>query len=167
MHLLGGNVMKASRTLTWLAALSLCVACVLCLSTPLFGQSTTDGAISGAAVAGAKVTAKNTGTNATVSVTTDDTGYFRIVKLTPAEYTVTVEATGFAPYTAEKVTVLIGSVTDITAKLNVASAGATVEVSAEIPLINTTSQEFANVVDEKAITNLPINNGRWSSFALL
>src|SRR5579871_5462048 len=99
MHLLGGNVMKASRTLTWLAALSLCVACVLCLSTPLFGQSTTDGAISGtavdssgAAVAGAKVTAKNTGTNATVSVTTDDTGYFRIVKLTPAEYTVTVEA---------------------------------------------------------------------------
>jgi hypothetical protein len=166
--------MKASRTLTWLAALSLCVACVLCLSTPLFGQSTTDGAISGtavdssgAAVAGAKVTAKNTGTNATVSVTTDDTGYFRIVKLTPAEYTVTVEATGFAPYTAEKVTVLIGSVTDITAKLNVASAGATVEVSAEIPLINTTSQEFANVVDEKAITNLPINNGRWSSFALL
>jgi len=157
-----------------MAALSLCVALVLCLGTFVNAQSATDGAISGtvvdssgAAVPNAKVTAKNVGTNATISSTTDDTGYFRISKLSPADYTIMVDATGFAPYTAEHVTVQIGSVTDVTAKLNVASAGATVEVSAEIPVINTTSQEFANVVSEQQISNLPINNGRWSSFALL
>ncbi|HET9803400.1 MAG TPA: carboxypeptidase regulatory-like domain-containing protein, partial [Candidatus Acidoferrum sp.] len=166
--------MKASRSLTWLAAFCFCVASVLCGTQIVKAQSTTDGAItgtvidsSGAAVPNAKVTAKNTGTNATSSSTTDDTGYFRIPKLSPAAYTVSVDATGFAPFTAEHVTVLIGSVTDLTAKLNVASAGATVEVSAEIPVINTTSQEFSNVVDEQSIGNLPINNGRWSSFALL
>src|SRR5579871_5918075 len=166
--------MKASRMLTWLAALCLCVASVLCLTQVAGAQSTTDGAVggtvvdsSGAAVPNAKVTAKNVGTNAASSTTTDDTGYFRIGKLTPAEYTVTVEANGFAPFTAEHVTVLIGSVTEITAKVNVASAGATIEVSAELPVINTVSQDFSNVVDEQSISNLPINNGRWSSFALL
>src|SRR5882724_11466099 len=166
--------MKASRLLACFAALCFCVAAVLCLGNQVNAQSTTDGAIggtvidsSGAAVPNAKVTAKNSGTNAVSSATSDDTGYFRIGKLVPAEYVVTVDATGFAPFTADHVTVLIGSVTDITAKLNVASAGAVVEVSSELPVINTSSQEFSNVVSETAISNLPINNGRWSSFALL
>ncbi len=166
--------MKASRLLPWFAASFFCIACVLSLASQLSAQSTTDGAVggtvvdsSGAAVPNAKITAKNNGTNAIASATTDDTGYFRIGKLAPAEYTVTIDATGFAPFTADHVTVLIGSITDLTAKLNVASAGAVVEVSAEIPVINTTSQEFSNVVSESAISNLPINNGRWSSFALL
>jgi len=118
-------------------------------------------------VSGAKVTAKNNGTNASDSTTSDDTGYFRIAKLTPAEYTITVEANGFAPYKAEQVVIQIGTVTEINPRLGVASAGATVVVSAELPVINTVSQDFSNVVDEKAVTNLPINNGRWSSFALL
>jgi len=63
--------------------------------------------------------------------------------------------------------VQIGSVTEVPAKLNVASAGATVIVSAELPQVNTTSAEFAPTLDQTAINNLPINNGRWSSFALL
>ena len=72
-----------------------------------------------------------------------------------------------APFTAENVIVQIGSVTEVPAKLNVASAGATVVVSAELPQVNTTSAEFAPTLDQTAINNLPINNGRWSSFALL
>ena len=166
--------MKASRTLTWVPALCLCIVTLLFLNTPANAQSTTDGAIggtimdaSGAAVSGAKITAKNDGTNATDTATSDDTGYFRIAKLPPAQYTVAIEANGFASYRAEQVVVLIGSVTEINPRLNVASAGATVEVSADIPLVNTSSQEFANVVDSQTITNLPINNGRWTSFALL
>jgi len=167
--------MKVSRLLTWFASFCVCAVSMVSLGVvPVSAQSTTDGAIggtvvdsSGAAVPNAKVTAKNSGTNAVSSATTDDTGYFRIGKLAPAEYSVTVDATGMAPFTAEHVVVLIGSVTELTAKLNVASAGAVVEVSAEIPIVNTTSQEFSNVVSETAIGNLPINNGRWSSFALL
>ncbi|MEI4884325.1 carboxypeptidase-like regulatory domain-containing protein, partial [Klebsiella pneumoniae] len=51
------------------------------LSKPVNAQSTTDGAIggtvmdaTGAAITGAKVTAKNNGTNASDSMTTDDNG---------------------------------------------------------------------------------------------
>src|SRR5215510_8146927 len=117
--------MKPSRKLTWIAALCLCVASLLCFDKVVSAQSTTDGAIggtvvdaSGAGVAGAKVTAKNNGTNAEWSTTTDDTGYFRIGKIAPAEYTVSVDATGFAPYKAERVVVQVGSVTELVAKVN-------------------------------------------------
>lgn len=139
-----------------------------------FAQSTTDGAIggtvtdtSGAAVPGAKVTVKNLGTNAEEVVMTDDTGYFRVGKLQPATYSVSVSAQGFALFTVERVVVQIGSVTDVLAKLNVASAGATVVVTADIPQVNTNSAEFAPTVDQNAISNLPINGGRWSNFVLL
>lgn len=137
-------------------------------------QSTTDGAIggvvtdsSGAAVPNAKVTVKNLGTNAEEVVTTDDTGYFRVGKLQPAAYSVSIEASGFAPFNVERVIVQVGSVTDVSAKLNVASAGATVVVTAETPQVNTNSAEFAPTVDQTAISNLPINGGRWSNFVLL
>src|SRR5882762_7528732 len=137
-------------------------------------QSTTDGAIggtvldsSGAAVPNAKVTVKNHGTNAEETVMTDDTGYFRVGKLQPATYTVSVEVQGFTPFRAEQVIVQVGSVTEISARLNVGSASATVVVIAEAPQVNTNSQEFAPTIDQVAIENLPINGGRWSSFALL
>jgi hypothetical protein len=139
-----------------------------------FAQSTTDGAIggtvmdsSGAAVPNAKVTVKNNGTNAEETAMTDDTGYFRVGKLQPGNYTVSVAAQGFAPFTAQQVIVQVGSVTDISARLNVASAGATIVVSAEVPQVNTDTPEFAPTLDSVAIENLPINGGRWSSFALL
>ena len=137
-------------------------------------QSTTDGAVggvvtdsTGAAVPNAKVAVKNLGTNAEEVVTTDDTGYFRVGKLQPASYSVSIEAPGFAPFRVERVIVQVGSVTDVSAKLNVATAGATVVVSAEIPQVNTNSAEFAPTVDQTAISNLPINGGRWSNFVLL
>jgi hypothetical protein len=139
-----------------------------------FAQSTTDGAIggtatdsSGAAVPNAKVTVKSNGTNAEETAMTDDTGYFRVGKLQPGNYTVTVTAQGFAPFTVQQAIVQVGSVTEIVARLNVASAGATVVVSAELPQVNTDTPEFAPTLDQEAISNLPINGGRWSSFALL
>jgi outer membrane receptor protein involved in Fe transport len=147
---------------------------LLLISPGVRAQSTTDGAIagtvtdaSGAAVPNASVTVTNKGTNLSQGVATDESGYFRAAKLQPGSYTMKVEAPGLAPFTAENVIVQIGSVTDVPAKLNVASAGATVVVSAELPQVNTTSAEFAPTLDQTAINNLPINNGRWSSFVLL
>src|SRR5713226_6000777 len=137
-------------------------------------QSTTDGAVSGTVydqtggvLANAKVTVRNSGTNLELVVTTDESGYYRITKLPPASYIVTIDAQGFAPFKAEKVIVEVGSVTDLAARLNLASHGATIVVSAESPAINTTSQDFAPIVDQTQISNLPINGGRWSDFALL
>jgi Carboxypeptidase regulatory-like domain len=158
---------------TCLVSFAVTMALFLFASASL-AQSTTDGAIggvvtdsTGAAVPNAKVAVKNLGTNAGEVATTDDTGYFRVGKLQPASYSVSIQASGFAPFKVERVIVQVGTVTDVSAKLNVATADATVIVSAEIPQVNTNSAEFAPTVDQTAISNLPINGGRWSNFVLL
>src|ERR1041385_5673482 len=140
----------------------------------VFGPSTTDGAIggtvydsTGAVVANAKVTVHNNGTNAEQTITGDASGYYRVTNLQPGTYTVTINGGGLAPYKAEQVIVSVGSVTDLSPRLGVGGTSETVEVSAEVPQINTTSPEFAPTLNQVAISNLPINGGRWSSFALL
>src|SRR5262249_12172133 len=163
---------SASRISIFVLLAALCA--VLLAGPAARAQSTTDGAIggtvydsSGSAVAKATVVVRNNGTNIEQTTTTDDSGYFRVAKLQAASYTVSIEATGFAPFKAEQVIVQVGSLTEITPRLQVGTTRATVLVSAESPEINTTSADFAPVVGELQITNLPINGGRWSDFALL
>jgi hypothetical protein len=144
------------------------------LGTLLVAQSTTDGAISGtvfdangAVVPKAQITIHNNGTNAELSTESDDSGYFRTLKLQPGSYMVTVTRQGFATYKAEQVIVQVGSVTEFSPHLKVAGASETVDVTAEAPQINYTSADFAPTLDQTAIANLPINGGRWSNFSLL
>ena len=147
---------------------------ILLFSLTVCAQSTTEGAIAGtiydpqgAVVAGATVTVHNNGTNQEQTATTDSTGYFRITKLTPASYTVSVTAQGFAGYRAPQVIVEVGRVTEIAPRLGISGSSEKVEVTAEAPTVNTTSADFAPVLNSVAVENLPINGGRWSDFALL
>src|SRR6476660_6663532 len=140
----------------------------------LYAQSTTDGAIggtvydtNGAVVANAKIVVRNNGTNAETAITTDGSGFFRVNKLQPGTYTVTVTQQGFAPFKSEQVIVQVGSVTELSPHLAIGSSTETVEVSAEAPQINSSTPEFAPTLNQVAISNLPINGGRWSSFAVL
>ena len=85
----------------------------------------------------------------------------------PGTYTVTITGGGLAPYKAEQVVVQVGSLTEVSPHLQVGTSSETVEVSAEAPIINYTTPDFANTLDQTQIANLPINGGRWSNFALL
>src|SRR3984893_6842744 len=148
---------------------------LLAISAIAFGQSTTSDAIGGVVsnpnkevVPGAAVTVKNTGTNKEDTATTDDQGRFRIVNLEPGTYSITINASGFSPYTQEKVIVEVGCVTDLTAAVSVGPVqGGTVEITSEAPVINTSQQDFSNNTNQISINNLPINGQRWSNFALL
>src|SRR5436309_11166497 len=132
--------MKTSGVGTFVARCGLALMVMLLLGRGIVAQSTTDGAVggtvvdpSGAAVPNAKVTVRNTGTNAEQTVTTDESGYYRVTKLTPATYTVTITVSGFADLRAENVIVEVGSLTELSPHLSVSSAGATVLVTSEMP----------------------------------
>jgi len=159
-----------------LSVFCLCLAMLLATGTSnsVFAQSTTDGAIggtvydaTGAVVPNATVTVHNNGTNAEQTVTTDASGYYRVIKLQPSVYTVTVSAQGFNSVKADKITVQVGSIAEFSPRLAVGSVSSTVEVTSELPQVNTTSADFAPVLNQVAIQNLPINGGRWSNFTLL
>jgi Carboxypeptidase regulatory-like domain len=137
-------------------------------------QSTTDGAVggtvydaAGAGVPNASVVVHNVQTNAEATTTTDSNGFFRVIQVQPGGYDVTITAAGFSPFKAQGTTVAVGNLTSLTPHLAVEGTGQTVTVTGENPLINTSSPDVSSIVDQRQIDNLPINGGRWSSFALL
>lgn len=137
-------------------------------------QSAVDGAIggtvldsSGAIVSNATVLVVNNGTNAQQKVVTDSSGYFRVIHLQPGLYTVSISAAGFSAYRSSNLTVQVGLLTNVDARLKVGATSETVQVTDEAPLVNTTSPDFAGVVPQLALRDLPENNYRWSAFALL
>jgi len=96
------------------ASLVLVAICAL----SAMAQSTVTGAISGTVtnpnkevIAGATITVKNNGTNKEATATTGDDGGFRVGNLEPGTYTVTVNASGFAPFTNDSVVVEVGRAT--------------------------------------------------------
>ena len=140
----------------------------------LQAQTAVDGAIggtvldsSGAVVSGAAVAVHNNGTNAEQNAVTDASGYFRVIHLQPGAYDVTVTAQGFDTFKSVNMTVQVGLLTDVQAILKVGNSAQTVEVSGEAPLVNTTSPDFAGVIAQETLHDLPENNYRWSAFALL
>jgi outer membrane receptor protein involved in Fe transport len=145
------------------------------MSTIAFGQSTVSGAIGGVVVnpnkevvPNASVTVRNTETNKEDTATTDDQGRFKVAGLQPGTYSVTINGSGFSPYTAERVTVEIGRETNINADLTIGPiSGNTVEITSEAPVINTSQQDFSSNINQTSISELPINGRRWSNFALL
>jgi len=169
--------MNMKNSHRWFANLLLAFAVVglsLSLVSTARAQTVNDGAIggtvfdaSGAVVPGASVTVHNNGTNREQTETTDASGNFMLVHLTPAVYTVTVTAKGFETYKGEQITVTVGSVTTVLPHLTVGSTAQTVTVSGAAEQVNTTSADFAHTLNQTAIANLPIQRPRWSNFALL
>lgn len=139
-----------------------------------YAQTAVDGAIggtvldtTGAVVPNATVVVHNNGTNAEQRAVSDSSGYFRLIHLQPGAYNVTVTAAGFNTFRSVNLTVQVGLLTDTQARLTVGSSTQTVEVTGEAPLLNTSTPDFAGVVDQEALHSLPENNYRWSAFALL
>ena len=136
----------------------------LIASIPLFAQKITgdiSGTVtdpSGAAVSGAVVNAVNTGTNEKASATTNETGFYRIVNLSPGQYRVTVDVQGFKSM-ERQATVSIALVTESNFSLLVGSKGETVEVQSVAPLVETTEDRLSTLFDDRQVADLP-NNGR-------
>ncbi len=150
------------------------LALALVTAPAALAQTAVDGAIggtvtdaSGAVVGNATVLVHNNGTNAEQTLTADGSGFFRAVHLESGTYNVTITAPSFESYRSVNVVVQVGAFTTVDAHLTVGSSAETVEVKDQAPLINTVSADFAGVVPQETIHDLPENNYRWSAFALL
>jgi hypothetical protein len=153
------------------------LACFLFLLTlvPMaHAQTAVDGAIggtvvdtSGSVIPGASIVVHSSETNAQQTTTADESGYFRVIHLQPGVYDVTITASGFDTFKSVALTVQVGLLTDVQPHLKVGSSSETIEVTGEAPLVNTTAPDFAGVIEQGTLHDLPENNYRWSAFALL
>ena len=121
----------------------------------------------GAAIKGATVTARNVGTNTERSAATNDDGVYQILNLPPGNYEVIAEAPNFSKGRVPSVTLTVGQRGDLDIPLAVGDVGAVVDVStAEVSLVETTSNTVSNTIDQRRINDLPINERSATGFAL-
>ncbi len=113
---------------------------------------------SGAAIPGAKVDLYIAGGQKPVlSVTTSAEGLFHFIGVRPADYDLTVESTGFVKAGIRGITVDAARETDVPAiKLALAAVKQTLDVSAELQGVETTSAEISGTISFDEIRNLPI-----------
>ena len=121
----------------------------------------------GAVVAGATVTARNPGTGISRTVMADDSGEYQFIGLPPGDYEVTAQAPTFKKVIISPVTLMVGQRAELRVQLEVGEQTATVNVSGDaVQLIETTQPTISNVIDQKRIENLPINERSATGFAL-
>jgi len=112
---------------------------------------------SGAVILGASVTAVNTSTSLTRTVITNQDGIYVFPDLAIGTYSLRVSRDGFATQKRDAIQLLTGHTIDLRIQLSVGSAAQSVEVSEDVPLIQTTSSSIQTSVEQKQIQELPLN----------
>ncbi len=121
----------------------------------------------GAVVSGATVTVTDTSKGVNRTATTDAQGEYRLLSLTPGTYQLRVEASGFSSQVINAIQVTVGQTADQNFTLRVGDASATVEISADPPVIETDRSQQSTTIGERFIRELPIDRRDYLTFTLL
>jgi outer membrane receptor protein involved in Fe transport len=109
---------------------------------------------SGGVLPGVTVEARSPALQGTRVATTDQAGHYRLTVLPPGLYEVTFTLAGFAAESKKGVSVGLGKDTTLDAVMH-PSASASVVVSAEAPVVDTTSTTLGENFSQRAIQTLP------------
>ena len=112
---------------------------------------------SGAAVAGAEVTATGAETHTVYTTTSTASGAYRFGNLVLGAYNITVTAKGFKTAEVTGVVVQINTVASLDITLQPGEVKETLTVVADAPRIQTETSEIGTVVDTKEILELPLS----------
>jgi hypothetical protein len=119
----------------------------------------------GAVAAGAQVSLRQVETNIGVQGATNSDGLYDFPNLLPGTYQVNVSLQGFKKYSRSGLTVRVGDVLDVDIALEVGALTETISVTAEAPLLDTTTASAGRVIDNRQLSELPLA-GRGVSFLM-
>ena len=112
---------------------------------------------SGAAVASAAITVRNSETGATRSATSDSAGNYLVLVLPVGLYEVSASKSGFQDTTRSGISLNANQEVDIDIHLPVSLAKSSVTVTEDAPIVNTTTSDVSGLVGAKEIKQLPLN----------
>jgi hypothetical protein len=121
---------------------------------------------SGAVIGNASITVTNTETARTATVQTDDSGQYVVNALTAGHYHVEIKKDGFKTSTAD-FTLEVSQVQEISLKLEPGSVATSIDVTAGVPLVDTTTSSMGEVIQGRQVTELPLNGRNFTQLALL
>ncbi len=151
--------LKASRLITGLIVLSLCLMC----STLLFAQGTGGRILgrvadsTGAVLSGVKVTATHEATGVSREAMTNDSGDYGFPQVPVGIYTLKFDLTGFKTNERKGILVELNQVVTFNSVLEIGQTREIVEVTSEAPLVDTTSTQLGAIVNNKSVNELPLN----------
>ena len=108
-----------------------------------------------AVVPNAKVQLKNTETNVVTTTSSDAEGNYRFVSLAPGSYQITVDAAGFNTTTVS-FTLTTSQNLNVPVSMKVATASQSVEVTGEVPVLNTAESRTQVTLETAALSSLPL-----------
>jgi hypothetical protein len=120
----------------------------------------------GAAVAGARVSARHVETNVTATTVTDGSGRFRLPALRIGSYELIVRQAGFKD-AAVQLTLAAGAAFEVPVPLLVADVTAEVTVAAGTPVLDAARSQITATVSEVEVRNLPLNGRNFQELALV
>lgn len=120
----------------------------------------------GAVLPKATVTVTNTDTARTVTVETNASGEYVVNGLPRGKYHIEVKQTGFKTTTAD-ISLDVSQVQEVSLSLQPGGAETTVDVTGEIPLVDTATSSTGEVIQGRQVTELPLNGRNFTQLALL
>src|SRR5688572_16229911 len=120
----------------------------------------------GGVLPGVTVTALNDATGNTFIGVSDGTGSYRIPARVGA-YQITAELQGFTTVQRTGVQVLVGQTIAVNMQMNPSTIQETVTVTAEAPLIETTTSSLGGNIDPAQVQELPVQGRNWMALAIL
>lgn len=122
---------------------------------------------SGAAVPGASVQAINQANGLEYTAESNSTGNYVITALPIGTYDLTATSEGFQTLLRPNVTLNAGTRARVDVELQVGSVTETVEVTAELPLLESETSSLGQAIENTTITQMPLNGRNYQELAVL
>ncbi len=142
----------------------LIITMVMPLAAPFAAAQSTGGEIrgtisdpSGASVAAANVTLVNEATGSTRTAQSGDNGEYIFLEVPVGSYEIDVTLAGFKKFVRKGIALDLNQVISVDLKLELGAASEKVEVTGAPPVVDTSSTQLGAVVNERASTQLPLN----------
>ena len=120
----------------------------------------------GAVLPGATVRAVHEATGNTFETVTDGRGAFR-VPVRIGTFRIVAELSGFTTVTRTGIDLLVGQTSTVNIQMSPSTVSETVTVTAQSPLIETTTSRIGGNIDPRQVSELPTQGRNWMSLALL
>ncbi|PYU09180.1 MAG: hypothetical protein DMG37_24125, partial [Acidobacteria bacterium] len=149
------------------------LALLFCVSVaPAMAQSTAslNGTITdatGAGVPNAKVTAINQATSIASSTQSDSAGAYLFPSLPIGKYRIEVTAAGFQKAFVAGLDLPVATSVTQNIQLKVGEASATVEITPDAVILDTTTNSMGQVINDKYVQDVPLNGRHFTDLSLL
>src|SRR5580704_8901702 len=164
--MLGGSMpLLRARSIVVCTVAALCLfSSALLVPSPLLARSTGGRMLgrvsdpSGAVVANVKVIATNEATGVTRDTNTNDSGDYVFPEMPVGVYTLSFELAGFKKDLRHGVTLELNQVVTLNMTMQIGQTQEVVDVTSEAPLVDTASTQLGAVVDDRTVSQLPLNS---------